>query len=286
MRRTTIFVLSFLLALASVELSGQKTFKVVCDRSDNKIKIVDGEDRSPNMVPLKGGFPFYQVAQKWARDNYPDDKCDGTATARPDQPATANQAAARDQQVNTYGNPADFFSPSATPAALPARAVRYRNTSVSIALLFSDLGKVYSLDPPMIPGINIGFEQLAGKDFYGGAGLHLNTLIGKTEDAAEVGAFYNIQIPLFAGYRRYNGNNHWKVELGVSANTRLQPVTNDVDLGGEVAAEHSISAMTRVKAGKDRYEVLFGVDVWLTDILTTEEGYRMTVLSLGLSYNF
>ncbi len=286
MRRTTIFVLSFFLALVSAELSGQKTFKVVCDKSDNKIKIVDGEDRSPNMVPLKGGFPFYQVAQKWARDNYPDDKCDGTAVPKPDQPATVNQPATTGQPANVYNNPAGFLSPAATPAPLTSRAVRYRNTSVSIALLFSDLGQVYSLDPPMIPGINIGFEQLVGKNFYGGAGMHLNTLIGKTEDAAGVGAFYNIQIPLFAGYRRYNGNNHWKVELGVAANNRLQPVTSDVDLGGEVAAEHSISAMTRVKAGKNRYEVVFGVDVWLTDILTTEEGYRMTVLSLGLSYNF
>ncbi|TFH48113.1 MAG: hypothetical protein E4G92_04130, partial [Bacteroidia bacterium] len=102
MRRTTIFVLSFFLALVSAELSGQKTFKVVCDKSDNKIKIVDGEDRSPNMVPLKGGFPFYQVAQKWARDNYPDDKCDGTAVPKPDQPATVNQPATTGQPANVY----------------------------------------------------------------------------------------------------------------------------------------------------------------------------------------
>jgi len=75
-------------------------------------------------------------------------------------------------------------------------------------------------------------------------------------------------------------------EILAAANTKLQPAANDMDLGGEIPVDHSVSALTRVKAGKDRYEVEFGVDVWLTDILTTEEGFQMTVLSLGYRYSF
>ncbi|MCK7541593.1 MAG: hypothetical protein MZV63_67265 [Marinilabiliales bacterium] len=47
-------------------------------------------------------------------------------------------------------------------------------------MLFSDLGEVYSLDPPMVPGINFGIDQVFGKKFYGGTGIHFNTLIGQT----------------------------------------------------------------------------------------------------------
>lgn len=280
MRKTVIFLFSLLMILISADIEAQKTYKVVCDKSDNKIKIVDGDDRSPNMVPLKGGFPFIQVAQKWVKENYPDESCDAAAAINQNQAVTTGQPAA------TNNNPADFFKPTPTASVPVSPVFKYRNTSVSLSLLFSDLGKVYNLDPPLVPGINIGIEYLIGTKFYGGTGLHLNSLIGKTADEAGVGAFYNIQVPLFAGYRQYTGKNHWKVELGVSANTKLRPASGDMDLGGEIPAGQSVSALTRVKAGKDKYEFVFGVDMWLTDILSTEEGYQLTVLSLGLQYCF
>src|SRR5690606_4602262 len=65
----------------------QKTFKAVCDRNSGMVKIVATEDRSPEMIPLKGGFPFYQVAEKWVKENYPDGKCNPAAETKKNQDA-------------------------------------------------------------------------------------------------------------------------------------------------------------------------------------------------------
>ncbi len=76
MKNNLKFSLSLFLFLLSfpILLSAQKSYKAVCDKSDGIVKIVDNEDRSPNLIPLKGGFPFYQVAQNWVKENYPSGK--------------------------------------------------------------------------------------------------------------------------------------------------------------------------------------------------------------------
>ncbi len=266
MKKLIPVLFSVALIAISPRLDAQNTYKAVCDRSDGKVKIVDSEDRSPNMVPLKGGFPFLQVAEKWVKENYPDGKCD---------PA---KAAAQ--------NPAAFFNQPAgqLPAAIPQ--FRYRNTSIYLSFLFSNLGKVYGTDPPMIPGIGIGMDQVIGTKFYGGTGLHLNTLIGKTDDGAGVSSFFSARIPLFAGYRQVTGTRFWGVEMGIAANTMLRPLTTDSDLSGEIAADYSVCTITRARFGKERTSIEFGVDVWLNDILASEEGFQMTVLSIGYRYAF
>lgn len=307
-----VFV-SFLLLVFPTLLEAQKTYKAVCDKSDGRVKIIDSGDRSPNMVPLKGGFPFLQVAENWVKENYPDGKCDpalaaaqnqsaADAAARTNQTATANQnqpAQGNPPQSKTQGqnqsvnnqpdratNPAAFFSPQSgqLPAAIPQ--FRYRNTSMYLSILFSNLGKVYGTDPPMIPGIGIGIDQVIGKKFYGGTGLHFNSLIGKTDDGAGVSSFFSTRIPLFAGYRQVTGTRFWGVELGVTANTTLRPLTADSNLAGEIAADYSVSTITRAKFGKERTSFEFGVDVWLNDILVSEEGFQMTVLSVAYRYAF
>jgi hypothetical protein len=282
MKQVLLVLFTVLCVLIPTNLTAQKTYKVVCDKGDSKVKIVETNDRSPNMVPIKGGFPFYQVAEKWVNENYPDGTCDPAAVSNQAQPPATGQNPPANQQTITGNKQGE----TSVADSKQEPGDRYRNTSLSFSLLFSNLGKVYSVDPPMIPGMKIGIEQLIGTKFYGGTGLHLSTLIGAIEENAEVNVLYNFQIPLFAGYRQYTVKNHWKVEMGVSLNTELRPLGNTSDLGGEIASNNSFAALTRVKTGDDNFEIEFGIDVWLSELLITEVGFQMTVLSIGLRYNF
>ena len=286
-------LISLLLFSASLTLDAQKTFKVVCDKSDGIVRIVDSDDRSPNHVPLKGGFPFYQVAQNWVTENYPAGKCDPAAAQKQNQAAAdALTQQANIQQptapgpTNPPGDPNAFFGIASGQTPVQAPVFRYRNTSFFLSVLFSDLGKVYSLDPPMIPGLNFGFEHVFGTKFYGGTGIHFNTLIGQTNEDAGVSSFYFFRIPLFAGYRQVAGKRYWGVDLGLAANTMLKPLTADSDLSGEYAADYSLNTVTRVRFGNESSSLEFGVDVWLNEILSSYDGFRMTVLSLGYRYSF
>ena len=295
------YILFFLLfsVIAPLSLNAQKTYKAVCDKSDGMVKIVDGEDRSPNFVPLKGGFPFVQVAENWVKENYPDGKCDPAKAASQNQAATnaVVQAAAPTQnqpannqpasnQTRQNASPNTFFNGPAgrTPAAIPS--FNYRNTSFFISFLFSNLATIYDTDMPFIPGVGVGLDQVIGTKFYGGAGLHLNTLIGKTDGSGNVSSFYSVRIPLFAGYRHITGTRFWGIDLGLAANTQLKPLTSDSYLYGEVAAGHSINAMTRLRTGNERRSFELGVDAWLSEILSSETGFQMIVVTFGYRFAF
>lgn len=289
--------ISLLLFLFSfpILINAQKSYKAVCDKSDGIVKIVDNEDRSPDLIPLKGGFPFYQVAQNWVKENYPSGKCDPAAAIKQNQAAAdALTQPATGQKQNASGQiktaPALNVYPNLRPDHSPPHAIattpEYHNTSFFISLLFSNLGKVYSLDPPLIPGITVGVEQLLGTKIYGGTGINVNSLIGKTDEDAGVSSYYSIRIPVFFGYRQSNGKNYWGVDLGLAANTMLKPLTSDSHLAGEIAADYSLNTLTRIRIGKEHTAFEFGVDVWLNDILSSEEGFQMTVLSLGYRYSF
>ena len=92
-----------------------------------------------------------------------------------------------------------------------APSFKYHNTSVLFSLLFSNLGKVYNLDPPLIPGMNIGVDQVIGTKFYGGTGIHVNALIGKTDDAvAGIRSWGNIKQQLLGEFRKQYGDLPFK----------------------------------------------------------------------------
>lgn len=286
------FIISFLLLMVSHTLDAQKTYKAVCDKGDGKVKIVDGDDRSPNLVPLKGGFPFYQVADKWVKENYPDGRCDPAAAAAQNQ-AAANAAAlpsnipAQPAPVPAQPPPPSSSYGAAAGQTLPLSVTpRYRNTSMFISFLFSDLGSVYDNDPPLIPGVSIGIDQVIGTRFYGGFGVHFNSLIGTTADDGEVSAFYSFRMPLFAGYRMISGTRHWGVDLGLAANTMLRPLSSESTLAPETASDVSFNTMVRARFGGERRLFELGVDLWLDDILASHEGYQMMVLILGYRFNF
>jgi len=293
MKRLISFLIFIAMVLTSLPLDAQKTFKAVCDKSDGMVKIVDGEDRSPNLVPLKGGFPFYQVAQNWLKENFPNGKCDPAAAAAQNKAAAdavSPAASAQQQSTPAQTKPATGTNaflgvpPGQTPAWSPA--IRYRNTSMFISFLFSDLGRVYNLDPPLLPGMSIGIDQVIGKKIYGGTGIHFNSLIGKTADAAGVNALYTVSIPLFAGYRMTTGKRHWGVDLGLAANTMLRPLSSDSSLEGEFASDVSFNTMVRARFGSERRSFEMGIDTWINDILASYEGYQMLVLSIGYRFYF
>jgi len=286
------FIISFLLLSLSYNLDAQKTYKAVCDKSDGKVKIVDGDDRSPSLVPLKGGFPFYQVAEKWVKENYPNGSCDPAAAAAQNRAAANAAAQPSNLPSQAPANPtappppaSSYGAPAGQPLA-PLRAPRYRNTSMFVSFLFSDLGKVYGIDPPLFPGVSFGIDQVIGAKFYGGTGIHFNSLIGKTEDAAGVNAFYTFRIPLFAGYRMTSGKRYWGVDLGLAANTTLRPLSSDSDLHGEMASDVSFNSMMRARFGTDRRAFEIGVDLWVNEILATYEGYQMMLVSMGYRFYF
>lgn len=292
MKRLIPFLISMMLITLSLTLDAQKTYKAVCDKSDGKVKIVDGEDRSPSLVPLKGGFPFYQVAEKWVKENYPNGSCDpaaaaaqnraaASAAAQPSAPPTqpASGPTKTPPPASSYGAPAGQPLP-------PARAPRYRNTSLFISFLFSDFGKVYAIDPPLFPGVSIGIDQVIGTKFYGGTGIHFNSLIGKTADAGDFNTFYSVRIPLFAGYRMISGNRYWSVDFGLAANTMLRPLLSDSNLHGEIASDVSFNSMMRARFGTERRTFELGADLWINDILTSYEGYQMMLVSFGYRFYF
>ena len=292
MKRLNPILITLMLITVSLTLDAQKTYKAVCDKSDGMVKIVDGEDRSPSLVPLKGGFPFYQVAEKWVKENYPNGSCDPAAAAAQNR-AAANAAA---QSANLPNQPPANQPPPPPPASsygAPAgqplpRAItpRYRNTSMFFSFLFSDFGKVYGIDPPLFPGVSIGIDQVIGAKFYGGTGIHFNSLIGKTEDAAGVNVFYSVRMPFYAGYRMISGNRYWGVDLGVAANTMLRPLPGDSNLHGEIASDVSFNTMMRARIGTDRRAFELGADLWINDILASYEGYQMMLVSIGYRFYF
>jgi hypothetical protein len=293
MKTLISFLISFVLISPFLTLDAQKTYKAVCDKSDGKVKVVESEDRSPDMVPLKGGFPFFQVAQSWVKENYPDGKCDPAAAVKQNKAsADAVSQAATAQQQTSPNQTKPATDPNAflgvTPGQPPVKnpAFRYRNTSMFLSLLISDLGRVYNLDPPVVPGVNFGIEQLFGTKFYGGTGIHFNTLLGLTDEDDNASSFYSFRIPLFAGFRQIVGRRYWSVDLGLAANTMLKPLTNGSHLSGEVASDFSLNTHTRVRFGNERSAFEFGFDFWLSDILVSEEGFRMKVYSIGYRYSF
>ena len=71
--KKSIFI-AFLFVI-SLNTFAQTTYKVVCDKTDNTVKVIKSDNRSSNYVPIKGGFPFRQIAQQWIDDNYSTTTC-------------------------------------------------------------------------------------------------------------------------------------------------------------------------------------------------------------------
>ena len=240
--------------------SGQTTFKVVCDRTDNLVKIVPAEDRSPELVPIRGGFPFFQIARQYADEHSPDVTC----------------------------KPEELLSQD---GAVPGKDREYKQYSLLLAGMVSNLGDPFYLDPPVFLGGGVGVEILLGRALYFGTGLQLN-LLGALipddsypyEDSSQW--LYFLKTPVFAGIRTPPAQFSLKLEFGLAYNFEPHGVTPDWQMDGLVPARGSLSGIARVKGGLDVLEFEFGFENGMTDLFTNEEGFRHRIIYLGTRINF
>jgi hypothetical protein len=281
--RAGLFVILFF-TLLKVCYS-QTSYKIVCDRRDNTIKIVESEDRSPDYVPIRGGFPFIQIAEQYIENNFPDRKCDPAALMQQNQqttgPVSGQTSPAGQQSVITPGPP---------PAPDKSKS-GFLNNSLLFALAFSNLGQPFDIEPPLFWGGAFGYERLLGKRLYLGLGAHVNILGGMIYDYPDFGdesfmGIWFIKTPIFLGFRAPSGSLSYKAEFGFSYFFKPHPLSNDWDMQGLEPGDGSMATTLRVKLGLDVLEFELGFETGIADIFSNYEGFQHRIFTLGVRVNF
>lgn len=281
-------ILFFSLLFIGINANAQQTFKVVCDKTDHQVKIVETENHSANYVTIKTGFPFRQVAQKWIDDNYSTTECNPEDNIKqnnttPGQPAAASQNTAESIPVSSSGQ-----APKRTflQARKNANGQRFRNTSFLMSGRFSNLGEAFSLEEKLMFGVGAGFEQLFGGNLYLGTGIHMDfyfsNMDGRYDENSEM--FYHFRIPAFVGYRTYTPKLVVMYEAGIGFNTHLTGTPLTIESYGPSAESNSFNFLGRLKVGSEKVMFMMGADIWLNQILSSD--YKMTSLNAGFCFFF
>ena len=292
--KTTTYYLRFhklilisLLFLFSSNIFAQDTFKVVCDKTDNTVKVIKSDNRSPNYVPIKGGFPFQQIAQQWIDNNLTTTTCNPEEIVKEIQTEQKNnpqtQVADQNNQIN---QPAQKTQP-ATITSATAQQPRYRNSSLIINAKFSNIGEHFSLDQSLAPGFEVGFEQLFGKKYYIGIGVGMNfyfTDFSPTHATIDQVTFFFGKIPLFIGYRTYHKKYFFMYEIGGEFNTEFQASDENIEYLS-TANSNSYDIMARFRVGTERIMVSLGTELWVSEIYKYND-YGMSVFYLGMKFSF
>ena len=176
-----------------------------------------------------------------------------------------------------------------SPAAVPEK--KFKNNSVLLAGIVSNLGDAMDTDPPLFVGGSLGFEMLFGRKGYFGTGLHFVLLGGPMPDNPLPGEesyewLYFLKAPVFGGYRLATGKFSARLEGGLAYAFEPQSVTPGWDLEGLIPASGSLSALARVKAGTEIVELEFGFETGLTDMFTNRSGFLHRITYLGARINF
>lgn len=280
--------LILLFTIFSLHSFSQKTFTVVCDKTDKLVKVVESHDRSPNYVPIKGGFPFRQVAQKWIDENYSTTNCNPEEIIKQIKAEeNSNSQLGVTNQKNKPSEPVSAAAPL-QPRASYIQTPQYRNTSFNINGKFSDIGKIFSLDKNMSPGFDIGFEQLFGKNkYYLGIGVGMNFYFAdfSADPNFDQVTFFFGKIPLFFGYRTHHKKYLFMSEVGAEFNTELQASDDDFTFYGKTPNSNSYDIMARIRFGTDKIMLSLGTELWVSEIFENND-YRMTVVYAGLKFSF
>jgi hypothetical protein len=297
--KPVLLLVVFSMVLFAGTVSAQPTYKVVCDRSDNSVKIVPAEDRSPNLVPIRGGFPFFQIAERFVEENFPDRTCKpdeilkqgGTANETRVQGGQAGRSAGSGQTQVAGGTNQGRQGTSQRDTMAPAPAKQYKNYSLLLAGMVSNLGDPLDLDPPIFLGGGVGVEFLLGRRIYFGSGIHLNLLGGLIPDYPYGGDesyqwLYFLKTPVFAGIRTSPGTFSMKVEFGLAYSFEPQTVTPGWNMGGLAPASGSLAGITRFKAGLDVFEFEIGVERGITEMFPNYDVFRHQILYVGIRINF
>ena len=292
--KTTTYYLRFhklilisLLFLFSSNIFAQDTFKVVCDKTDNTVKVIKSDNRSPNYVPIKGGFPFQQIAQQWIDNNLTTTTCNPEEIVKEIQTEQKNNPPTQvTDQNNQINQPAQKTQP-ATITSATAQQPRYRNSSLIINAKFSNIGEHFSLDQSLAPGFEVGFEQLFGKKYYIGIGVGMNfyfTDFSPTHATIDQVTFFFGKIPLFIGYRTYHKKYFFMHEIGGEFNTEFQASDENIDYLS-TPNSNSYDIMARFRVGTERIMVSLGTELWVSEIYKYND-YGMSVFYLGMKFSF
>lgn len=279
-----LFSIFLLLILVFPTVSrSQNTYTVVCDKTNNTVKVVESNKRSPNYVPIKGGFPFRQVAQKWIDENYSTTECNPEDVLEEIQKQNQNVNVQKQQGTAVQQN-----QNNTSPATQPLKpAVQYRNTSFFTGFKMSNLGKVLNTENNMVAGAEIGLEQLFGNKFYFGAGILFNSYIALNVNKVqnENLVLYFGRIPLFIGHRIKSNNVTFMYETGVHVNTRIVSTEEDQYIPGLIGADNSVNFLGRIKIGSESVLFEMGSELWLTEIFE-DENFDMTSIYGALRFYF
>lgn len=265
---------------------GQKKFTVVCDKSDNTVKVVDSEIRSPNYVPIKGGFPFRQVAQKWIDENYTTTDCNPTDIIKQNQPATRKKQPPVSKNQLPQNN---VTSMGPAPRSAPVKNTpQNNNTSIYGHLKFSDLGKAFYLESNIAPGVGLGIEQLIGTSMYLGFGLATDFYfldLASTYDDLESELMVMGKIPVFLGYRSLSGKTLLMTEFGVAANTAMTALSGEMNIPHRTFDSSSFNLLARIKLGNEYFLFELGSEYWLTSLFEDYD-FNMRSVYLGIRLYF
>ena len=276
------FLLYFFVILPIVSFSQNTSYKVVCDKTDNKLKVVKTENHSSNYVPIKGGFPFSAVARNWIKDNYSTDDCDAEQLIddiknKNQTPTQTTQTTVNQQQASTAA------SPSAAGLTQTKPKPKFRNTSFGLDLLFHNLDEILDLDENKL-GFGLNLEHVFGKKgYYFGTGAHFNVLVGENND--ETVELYMFKFPIFGGYRIYTNRIFIAFEGGLFINTKLSPFADDdTSLQGRVPMNSSFSVFPRLYFGGKSIRIELGAEFWLSDVFENTD--KLSVYHIGLKFFF
>jgi len=274
------FLLAMLLCLLK-GVSAQTTYKVVCDKKDNTVKVIESANKAANYIPIKSGFPFRQIAEQWIEDNYTTRACNPqdikNANSKPPNNTT---------QTNNQVTPSGAVPPTQTPPPAP-KAIKYRNSSLIIHGKFSNLGEAFALSETMMPGFEVGLEQLFGQTVYFGTGVSANFFFSDMDGMYDVDTetIYSFRFPAFAGYRRQTNKFVAMIEAGGAFNTKMQGTELNLESFGKTAEDYSINFMVRARFGLPGIMFEVGYDSWLTDVFV-DDGFKMSALRAGIRFNF
>lgn len=270
--------LPFLLAVLFIPftLSSQnKTYKVVCDKNDKKLKVVEAENRSSNLVPIKSGFPFPAIARQWITDNYATDDCDpGQITSN-----IQNEKPPQTQQQSTIAPqpPTQNQTKTVTP---PKKADRFRNTSFGMDLLLSDYGRYLGLSENPVLGMKMDLERVFGKQIFFGTGIHFSifsSAITSSNDEEDPIGLYTFKIPFFMGARI----KYFSFDGGVAFNTKVKEIGSETDFWGITPESSSLNFLLRAKVGGKYIQFEMGGDLWLSDVFESQQDKKLSIFYIG-----
>ena len=279
--------LILLFTIFSLNSFSQQTFTVVCDKTDNSVKVVESRIKSPNYVPIKGGFPFRQVAQKWIDDNLSTTQCDPDEIMKKIklQTKVPNNVAPGTSTIPTPPKRTSSGALNTNRSFQPAH--HYRNTSLIIDAKFSNLGEAFRLNNKLMPGFEMGIEQLFGTKIYFGTGINMDMFFSDFDSRYDISQefIYFFRIPAFVGYRMQNKKIMVMYEAGAEVNSKFTGTELDLESFNKTAIDHSFNFLARMSVGTERILLEFGSEIWLTDVFEAGN-FDMSVFLAGLRFNF